>query len=129
MTRIFDKVSEGNNGTGDKQSQKKRLVEKFFPGIENSSTAVFCVPFCTRTRNNLGTRRIMINESGGKLANWLPLLLLLLALLAKWQAEFLMVSPMQTKPKAIDKKTTSTFEVAEPGAAAAAPTQSINHAL
>lgn len=70
----------------------------------------------------------MINESGGKLANWLPLLLLLPALLAKWQAEFLMVSPMQTKPKAIDKKTTSTFEVAEPGAAAA-PTQSINHAL
>lgn len=127
MTRIFDKVSEGNSGTGDKQStKKKRLVEKFFPGIENSSTAVFCVPFCTRTRNNLGTRRIMINESGGKLANWLPLLLLLLALLAKWQAEFLMVSPMQTKPKAIDKKTTSTFEVAEPGAA---PTQSINHAL
>lgn len=108
--------------------QKKRLVEKFFPGIENSSTAVFCVPFCTRTRNNLGTRRIMINESGGKLPNWLPLLLHLLALLAKWQAEFLMVSPMQTKPKAIDKKTTSTFEVAEPGAAAAL-TQSINHAL
>lgn len=67
MTRIFDKVSEGNSGTGE----KKRLVEKFFRALKILRLQFF-VPFCTRTRNNLGTRRIMINESGGKLANWLP---------------------------------------------------------
>lgn len=106
MTRIFDKVSEGNVGKKKKKMKKKKGdCWKVFSGIENSSTAVFC-PVLHKNKKCeiiLEQEELWLMNLGeswptGCRPDWVC------PTLAKWQAEFLMVSPIQTKPKAIDKK-------------------------